>query len=89
MGKRSRSGRAGAYDVHVTDVVRESDGSVLLTIGVPRDVRQAPPLPYDGGRPDANGRVVRIDPITGERVAFDVAGAESPVPRAADTPSRR
>ena len=68
----SSSLRPGGLQVHLTDVRRHADGSVSVTIGVPRTVVQRPPEPLPVERPAADGTVTRIDPITGETVRFEV-----------------
>ena len=84
----SRSLRPGAYEVHLTDIAREPDGCVVLSIGMPRSVRQTAPdlrgidLPVDG-------RVTRTDPITGAVIVFDVSAEAVLSARDGDTPSRR
>lgn len=68
---------------YLTDIVREADGSVVVTIGVRKQVRQAPPAAYPMETPDADGYVVRRDPITGEDARFYAGqGEHAPEPRA-------
>ena len=55
---------------YVTDIVRERDGSVVVTLGVKKSARQAPPVAFTMESPDAEGYVVRRDPITGEDARF-------------------
>ncbi len=64
--------RDGAFRVHLTDIRREGDGSVTLTVSRPRRVNQRAPRPYAGTRPSADGSITRRDPITGETIRFVV-----------------
>lgn len=69
--------RAG-FDVHLTDIERDHDGSVLVTVGVAKRVLQAAPAAPAGGGPDADGYVVRTDPITGEDTRLFVGPLDAP-----------
>ncbi|MCE9634711.1 MAG: M6 family metalloprotease domain-containing protein [Planctomycetes bacterium] len=73
-----------SFRLDLTDIVREADGSVVLTIGVAKRVRQDPPAPYALDPPDAEGYVARRDPITGEESRFYVGprGSAPTVPAA-------
>lgn len=64
----------------ITDIVREDDGSVVLTIGVRRAVRQRPPQPSREELPPAGATVVRMDPVTGEAVTFPGGGSTLDAP---------
>jgi hypothetical protein len=69
------------FALHLTDIVRDADGSVAFTIGVPRRVRQDPPAAWAADPPDAGGWVVRTDPVTGEEARFYVGARErAPAP---------
>ncbi len=72
----TRSAAPGAFRVDLTDIERAADGSVCVTLGVPRDVRQAAPEPYDAGGREPGG-YPRLDPVTGERVLLDPSPAGS------------
>jgi len=65
----SASRHPGAFEVHLTDIERQPDGSVVVTIGVPTRVRQTPPVPDD--TVPTSGIVERVDPVTGGRVMFE------------------
>jgi len=73
----SSSARPDAFDVYLTDMERRSDGSVEVTIGVRRTVNQS--LPRTGVDETApTDRIVeRVDPITGERVLYEVGRRSS------------
>ena len=71
---------AGACTVHLTDIERAAGGAVWLTLGVPRRVVQAAPVPEPAASADAEGFVVRTDPVTGREVRLfaGAAGAGAP-----------
>ncbi len=86
----SSSARPGTFDVHLTDIVRDPGGAVVVTIGVARSVRQAPPVPRAGEMPDAaDARVSRVDPVTGETIVFELAAGSPAAPLSPSAPSRR
>ena len=64
------SRRDGAFGLDLTEITRHDDGSVAFTLGVPREIDQAPPLAYSGDLPDEDGFVHRVDPVTGRAVKF-------------------
>ncbi len=82
----SASQRSGAFGAYLTDMEREADGSVIVTIGARPVVRQAPPTLAADEVPDP-GIVERIDPVTGEIVMFDVI--RTVVPDASEHPDSR
>ena len=71
------------FEVHLTSIVREPDGSVVLTLGVPSSPRQSPPAATPRESPDPEGFVVREDPVTGDETRFYVGplhGVPQPAP---------
>lgn len=76
-----------SFPLHLTDIVRESDGSVLVTIGVARRVVQPAPAPSEPETPDADGCVVRRDPVTGEETRFRVGAGQVAPPALPPAPS--
>ncbi len=59
-----------AFEIHLTRITQARDGSIHVTIGVPRRIRQRAPAAYDAPRPEPDGAVIRRDPITGTDVRF-------------------
>ncbi len=80
-----RATATDAFPAYLTSIDAEADGSVVLTIGVPRVVAQAAPAPAARSPLDGDGFVVRVDPITGVPVKlFTVGGDVPPLPVPAD-----
>lgn len=65
------SGVPGSFEVHLSDIRRTGD-AIDVTIGPSRAAGQRPPRPISTSEPDADGVVVRRDPITGDEVRFRV-----------------
>ncbi len=76
-----RTAAEDGFAVHLTGIEMRADGSVAVSLGVPRRVSQHPPA-QDPARPaDGDGYVVRTDPITGREVRLFLGSAgEGPVP---------
>lgn len=76
-----RTAAPDGFAASLTGIELRADGSVAVTLGVPARGTQEPPAPVPGPRTDADGYVVRTDPVTGREVRlFLGSGGDVPVP---------
>jgi M6 family metalloprotease-like protein len=88
-----RASAHGGFRAFLTSIDAQPDGGVALTLGVERRVAQAPPAPAPDSAPDADGCVVRVDPITGRAMKFFLGTGKNddvpPFPLPAGSDGRR
>lgn len=76
-----RTAAPDGFSAHLTGIEMRADGSVAVTLGVPRRVAQEPPARVPAHPADTDGFVVRTDPVTGREVRLFLGSAGSgPVP---------
>jgi M6 family metalloprotease-like protein len=85
-----RTSARDGFRAFVTSIDALEGGAVALTLGVERRVAQTPPAPAPDSAPDADGVVVRVDPITGRAMKFYLSAGKDgdappfPVPAGGD-----
>jgi hypothetical protein len=72
----ARTAAADGFAAYLTNIEALAGGSVALTLGVARRVEQKLPTPPAESPPDADGFVVRTDPITGRSVKLFMGSGE-------------
>jgi M6 family metalloprotease-like protein len=76
----TRTAAPDGIAAYLTDIESLPGGSIAVTLGDPRRVRQAAPPSAASTPPDDDGFVVRTDPVTGRSVKLFVGAAEGGVP---------
>jgi M6 family metalloprotease-like protein len=83
------SSGSDGFRAYLTGIESRPDGSVDLTLGVPRRVTQTAPEPVPGPRAGEDGSVVRTDPITGCEIRLYVGPGDAAAPAPSGGAERR